>query len=486
MKSAQLPFDQTSGAGSRAPDPHRAYLVLVLVLAVFGFATIAFAYWPGVMIDDARWQYQQSVDNAYEDWHPPLMAWIWHYLMRLEPGPGPMLLLQLSLYWVGVGLVAVWLCRRGKRRLGIVATLVGWLPAPLALMGSVTKDCLMAGALSCATGLLLWSKTASRPAARGGLGGAAMIALLFGAALRANAFLACVPLALAVLPRRFTCNAPRFALTAIASAAIFFLIPGAIAAALQAEDTDSQLSLIIFDLGGITEHSKISQFPDLGVADPVAVNHACYDPYQWDSYSTWAPKPCPLGFAAFQSLVDEGDVDPRMIWARAVAAHPIAYAEHRLAHFNRATWFLVPENPDPPAWTQSVPNPWNFEVRPNWLLSSVDAVANGASRTPLGWPIFWIAVAFAVLILCRAAELCGEVAAIAASAFCYGTGYLILGVATGMRYHVWTITGAALASVLAAAELALSGKRSGNRATALAAATVGVPTLLTAFARLAF
>jgi len=39
-------------------------------------ATIAYAYWPGIMIDDARWQYQQAVDNAYEDWHPPLMAWI--------------------------------------------------------------------------------------------------------------------------------------------------------------------------------------------------------------------------------------------------------------------------------------------------------------------------------------------------------------------------------------------------------------------------
>ena len=48
------------------------------------------------MIDDARWQYQQSVDNAYEDWHPPLMAWIWHYLMLLEPGPGPMLVLQAA------------------------------------------------------------------------------------------------------------------------------------------------------------------------------------------------------------------------------------------------------------------------------------------------------------------------------------------------------------------------------------------------------
>ena len=285
MNSAPLPVDRSVGA---AGDRRRTYLLVILALTALGMAIVAFAYWPGVMIDDARWQYQQSVDNAYEDWHPPLMAWIWHYLMLLEPGPGPMLLLQLSLYWVGIALVAVWLYRRDNPRLGIAAALVGWLPAPLALMGSVTKDCLMAGALSCAVGCLLWSRTASRPAARRAFSAAATVALFMAAALRVNAFLACVPLALALLPRRFTCSAPRFAIAALASAAIFFLVPGAIAAALQAEDTDSQLSLIIFDLGGITERTKVNQFPDLGVANPVAVNHLCYDPYQWDSYSTWA------------------------------------------------------------------------------------------------------------------------------------------------------------------------------------------------------
>ena len=51
--------------------------LVLWTIAGLGFGVVACAYWPGVMIDDARWQYQQAVDNAYEDWHPPLMAWTW-------------------------------------------------------------------------------------------------------------------------------------------------------------------------------------------------------------------------------------------------------------------------------------------------------------------------------------------------------------------------------------------------------------------------
>jgi hypothetical protein len=464
----------------------RVYLTGILLLIGLGMATIAVSYWPGVMIDDARWQYQQSVDNAYEDWHPPLMAWIWHYTMLLLPGPGPMLLLQLGLYWAGIALIAIWLYCRGQPRLGIAAACVGWLPVPLALMGSVTKDCLMTGALTLAVGLLLWSKTVLNRAAGRALGILALVALLFAAALRVNAFLACVPLALTVLPKRFTCTIPRVALAALVSAAIFFITPSLIATALHAEDTDSQFSLIIFDLGGITEHSGVSQFPDLHVANPVAVNHRCYDPYQWDSYSTWARTPCPFGFAPFQSLVDDGDISPRSIWLRSIAAHPLAYAEHRLTHFNQSTWFVVRDNPDPPAWKQSVPNPWNFRVRPNPALTAVDTIADWTSRTPLGWPVFWIAIALAVLILRRAAGLTDYVTAVAASAFLYGTGYLIFGVATGMRYYVWVITGAAIATVLATAELSLSPRRIDRRSIVLASATVIVPTVIASLARFAF
>src|SRR6476646_6318271 len=86
----------------------RVCLAAIFGIVIVGFGLIAYGYWPGIMIDDARWQYQQAVDNAYEDWHPPLMAWVWRRLMFIEPGPAPMLLLQLVFYWLAIGLIASW------------------------------------------------------------------------------------------------------------------------------------------------------------------------------------------------------------------------------------------------------------------------------------------------------------------------------------------------------------------------------------------
>ena len=461
----------------------RFYLAAALILCALGMAAIVSAYWPGVMIDDGRWQYQQSVDNAFEDWHPPLMAWIWRQFMFLLPGPGPMLILQLLLYWGGIALISSALYRRGSPRSALAAACAGWIPAPFALEGSVTKDWLMAGALIMGVGLSLWSSTADTRGGSLAFAAAAILALFFAAALRVNAFLACVPLLLAVLPRAFTSTPSRAALAAVASAAIFFVTPAAIAAALQAEDTDEQLSLIIFDLGGMTEHSGVNQFPDLHVANPVAVNHRCYDPYQWDSYSTWAKRPCPLGFERFQALVDEGDIDPRSIWLHAIVSHPLAYAEHRLAYYNLSTWFLVPDSPKHTAWTHSFDNPWGFRVRQNAILQRIDATANAAAMTPLGWPVFWIAMSLGVLILCLSARLSAIASSVAASAFLYGAGYVLVGVATGMRYYVWTIIGAALAAVLAGTELRRTRDRTNRFAISAAAAIVAIPTAMAAVAR---
>jgi hypothetical protein len=45
---------------------------------------------------------------------------------------------------------------------------------------------------------------------------------------------------------------------------------------------------------------------------------------------------------------------------------------------------------------------------------------------------------------------------VALSALLYGLGYLAVGVASEMRYHLWTMTGALLATIIAASDL-LSG-----------------------------
>jgi hypothetical protein len=240
---------------------------------------------------------------------------------------------------------------------------------------------------------------------------------------------------------------------------------------------------MIFDLGGITEHTGISQFPNMGVGNPVAVNHRCYDVTGWDSYSSWAKRPCPIGFDRFQSLIDDDDVDAKALWLHAIRTHPLAYAEHRLAHFNQSTYFLIREGPNFTAWSQSVPNPWNFRVAPNAIISTVTWIVNAAARTPLGWPIFWIGLSLAVLILASAGSASAEMIAIAASAFFYGAGYLIFSVASGMRYHFWTISGAAVATLLIAGELWPRRRQLPRAAVAVAALVAVLPTLLAAAAR---
>lgn len=450
--------------------------ILILAIIALGFALVAYAYWPGVMIDDARWQYQQSVENSYEDWHPPLMAWTWRKLAFVVPGPAPMLILQLLLYWVGIALVSWWAYRRGQRGLAVAIACAGLLPAPLALSGAVLKDVLMAGCLMCATGLLLCSKHA--------LTIAAMLLLFVAAALRLNALFACLPLLLAALPLSLTRTSMRMAGSAIAGAAMLLATGPAVAALLHAEDTKVDLSLKIFDLGGITEHSGVSVFPDFGVRDPVAVNRLCYDPDEWDSYSTWAKRPCPIGFSQFDALVDQGDVSVTRLWLGAILAHPFAYAEHRLDHFNRSARFLVAGHPVPVAWRQSSPNPWGFQVRPNPLNSVLSSYADGSGATPLGWPIFWISLALASLIAAYSSGASVIVRALAASAFLYGISYLLVGVSVGMRYYLWTIVGAALAVLVLAVELRAGRKTVPRAGTVIAAAVVVVPTLLALAARL--
>jgi hypothetical protein len=457
--------------------------VAILAIASLGAALICYAYWPGIMIDDARWQYQQAVDNAYEDWHPPIMAWVWRQLIALSPGPAPMLTLQVLLYWIGFVLIASAAYRRGHSRLALALAATGFLPAPLALMGSVTKDALMAGALLMATGMLLWRPLVRSALARAALSGGVMAALFFAAALRFNAFFACIPLALVALPDRLTCTKPRMLLSAVAAAGAFLMTAPVIAGLLHAEDTDVQLSLIIFDIGGITEHTGLSQFPDMHVPNAVAVNHRCYDPYGWDSYSDWATKPCPLGFDAVQARIDDDDLNPGNLWIRAIAAHPLAYLDHRLAHFNLSTWFIVPRGPDFTAWSQSVPNPWNFRIRESGLLTAISALANGAAVTPLGWPIFWISVALAAIVGGTIAGLPREPIAIALSGFLYGCGYFVVGVATGIRYYMWTFSGAAVAAILVGAELWRRRAMLKRRAVLVCAGIVVAPTTMAIAAR---
>jgi len=117
-------------------------------------------------------------------------------------------------------------------------------------------------------------------------------------------------------------------------------------------------------------------------------------------------------------------------------------------------------------------------------LRAVAAVTDAAGATPLGWPFFWISLALAAFVVAIAARLSAVAQAVAASSFLYGAGYAVVGVAAGMRYYVWTISGAAIAAVLVIGELRARRSDPGRAVTLIAAAIVLVPLAIGIAARL--
>jgi hypothetical protein len=419
----------------------------------------AWAYWPGLMTWDAVRQYGQAIDGDFDDWHPPTMEWLWRQLLPLHSGPQPMLLLQLMLYWGGFALLAGRALNARRPGLAVALTACAFLPIPFALLGEVLKDCLMAGALLTATGLLAWSRED-----RGwGLRIPALLLLMFAATLRFNALLAGLPLFIALLPRDWRRTPLRFGIGAgVAIALLASALPLA-NRAIGAERSGVELSLVMFDLGGIGEHSGTDVFPPLGVANPVAVNHRCYSPVKWDPYSWWVDEPCPIQFYALRDLMRAQHRSGIGLWLWAIVHHPLAYAEHRLIHFNINARFLVKDEIERPVQDQSAPNDWHYTVGPNPGLSAIDRVAVASAGTPLGWPIWWLAVALGTLMLAPLLPSRRILVPLASSALLYGFGYLVFSVAAEMRYHLWTMVAALVAAVIAAGDVAGGSRLSRTR-----------------------
>ena len=65
--------------------------IFFLVLCV-GFVL---SFYPGLMSDDSHGIYASAQAHQYNDHHPPLMAYLWHYLLFIKDGPAMMFLFNM-------------------------------------------------------------------------------------------------------------------------------------------------------------------------------------------------------------------------------------------------------------------------------------------------------------------------------------------------------------------------------------------------------
>jgi hypothetical protein len=156
--------------------------------------------------------------------------------------------------------------------------------------------------------------------------------------------------------------------------------------------------------------------------------------------------------------------------ARAVARHPVAYVDHRLAHWNSTErWMVAPGLPDAAPPVEAEPNDLGLETPPSPVAAGWQDMAAIEAATPFGWPIVWTLVALLLVPTAwgRRADPAGSLAlALLASAIALEASFLAISIASDLRYHLWSMTASALALIL------LSDRPGLNRMKLVAAATL--------------
>jgi hypothetical protein len=418
--------------------------------AAAGFAFSTTLFWPGVALFDSVEQYGQAVSGAVRDWHPPVMARLWGVFSAAWPGTAPMLVLQLGLCWLGLGLLAGALARQGRRWAGWAVLLLGLGPIVSCWMAAILKDAQMLGALTAATGIAGWYALAGkrRPVWATSL---LLVLLAYATLVRANAVFATGPLALALLGwRGLRGGWTRAAACAGLVLAVLALTPAVNRGLLGAEREGAENSLLLYDITGTSIRAGTDSAGVPARRWQALAAAGCYSAEGWDALS--APGRC----GAAPGLAAKPDTPPLYgVWLRTLAAHPLAYATHRLAHFNATMRWLVgvneygavgPVDPEP--------NRLGLGAPPGVAATLIHEAGSVWAGLPTGWPILWLALAAIGLWGSLSAPPTAERRlgqALLLSSCCGGLSYLVVSVASDLRYHLWTMLAAGLGLALLAA-----------------------------------
>jgi hypothetical protein len=453
----------------------RATAIVGAGAALLCIASLAI-WWPGVAAYDSVEQYKQVLSGRYDDWHPPVMVRLWAVVHPLGAGMAPMLVVQLLLYWLGLGLIAAALARSGRALAGGAILAIGMLPLFIGWQGVVLKDTQMLGAMLAALGLVAWWRLVGARMPR--LAIAAVVILLgYATLVRANAVFATVPLALTLMSWPVLLWR-RVAASVVLILAVLLVEPPINHLVFAADATPVSHTVPIFDLTGITHFSTAGDGDVLPAADRVTIaTRHCYQPFFWD----------PMGDAehclAITTRLNQwptGALDAA--WLRGVLRHPIAYLEHRLSHLNMTDRLWVPAGlMSAQPLVTAEPNDLGLTSPGAWAVRFAHA-GGWIAETPLGWPVCWIVVALTALWIAaaRATSPARDMAlALVVSALTLEASFAAISIASDLRYHLWSMAATALAVVLLAGERPVP-----RRVLAIGAASLAIVMIIGGTARL--
>jgi hypothetical protein len=423
----------------------------VLLLTAACFALTLRVFWPGVMTWDAAYIYSYIARGQAGDWQSPLMTSLWALIDPIAPGAGSMFLCIATVYWLAFAVLALALARRSVW-LGLLTVLLGLAPPAFEFVGIIWRDMLLAGAwLLAAT--LCFAVAERRGAPRRIVQAVALVLLAFGFLLRPNGlFAAPILAAYLVWPQRF--DLKRAAVLYVPAAVVLaVLLPLVYYAMLGARHEHALHSIFVFDLAGISHFTGENQFPVTWSADENAMLVGpCYKPTDWDIY--WTGQPCLFVMKKLDAEKLFGSSALTQAWLRALAAHPLAYLEHRTAVMEN---FLVNQNLT--MFTTDIAHPEQTVFADDAWFTALRSVDDRLAATPFLRAGTWMLLCalWCVLAWRRRATPAGAfVLGACGSAVVYMATFFPAGVASNFRYALWAVlAGLAGAAVMLGRERAV-------------------------------
>lgn len=415
-------------------------------------------------------QYGQVLSGEVEDWHPPIMVRLWQLLETVAPGTEPMFVLQVGLYAFGFALIVAALARIGRPYASAAAALLAVSPLILGWQMVVLKDGQMLGALIAAFGIVAHYKMRSVPIPRG-LAAAVLLLIGYATLVRANALFATIPL-FALLIERPRALVARAGLAIAGIVLLLALEPTISHRVFGASPSGVEKSQPLFDLAAIAvaEPQSVPPFTP-GERSQLKVKN-CVSSFFWDPVGD--PTACgPVTERANALSEPELYLD----LARAAATHPLAYAGHRLKHWNSTERWLVPPGligAAPPE--QGEPNDEGLISPKGPLFGASQQLSEWEAATPLGWPIVWTVLALLLLPIGwrHRAEVQSRLAlALIVSALTLEASFLVISIASDLRYHLWSMVAAPLALIFLGKHLRVNAREWAARGALLALVVAG-------------
>jgi len=457
---------------------HKALLMHVIIAAaVAAVCSIVFgAFYPGISSPDMTIEYIGMHRGIYSDWHPPMMAFLWKAIEVIIPGKPGLFIVFTGTYAACVFVLLLCALRVSALAAALVCIVVVY-PCFMTQGTNLVKDFLMALFLGFSVGVTFLAQSTIKPS-RGGLLILAFSGTLMAVLLRTNAVFGASPVFLYLSGRNWTAKPLRFILISGLCAGLLIPVTDLVnEIAFHPKKLSVIHSLYIFDFAGITHFSGVNVFPpEVRRSFTTTENEACYSPQWWDPFLdardffkerlgtseepdvayTADPKlgACQNVWRVMRQYAVEHGRSFTRDWVAAIAGHPIAYALHRLSHFNESLEWLTASSRTV-IRTDGQNNPFGWSFKPNRLSQLVMTLANAIGSLPIAWPFVWLTVAFATFLTSQSIhdpELRSFLVALTWSGTFYTIGLLVVGIASDYRYHVWLLLSAGVAAALALAD----------------------------------